>query len=1091
MDRRSMMLAICFAAGQLFGQSNVASVTGIVTDTTEAAVANAEVTIRNLATGILFRTATNEQGVYVAPSLLPGGYSLEVQAPGFKRYQVQRFNLDAAQRLRLDVRLEVGDVQQVVDVQASVTPLMQETSEISKTITAKDIQSIPLNGRIAYSLLALTPGVVARGDDPSNLAYDSQLSVNGSRRGSNAYVIDGASTTHIGGIGERVGSIESIQEFKVLASTYSAEYGRTSGGVITFQVKSGTQEFHGALYEFHRNSVLSANDWANNARGTPRGTLIRNEFGGALGGPAPGFNKKMFFFVNYEGIRDAIPTVQVRTIPDPSLRGGNFSSVPVILYDPLNDQPFAGNVIPQSRLDPAALKFMQLFPAPNTEGIFNSRFGIHTNNWIRQQGRSDNKNFGTMRLDYNPTQNNKFFFTYSHVNEGPRDLVRDFENVLNTQIGPRFRNIRRATFGYTRFLSTALSNEFLASAQRDPRVINPWYDNFDVTRELGIQRRVGTTMPRVSIAGGYGTYGDSRYQDWVHQPATLSNIMTWLRGRHSMKFGAQLYQNQFWYVAGNHLSGTYNFNGEITGRGNVGRNNPVNALADLMLGAVKTADYPVRQIPVNRLNWNLGLFFQDDWKVTRKLTLNLGLRYEFETNQIVRNNVYSRVELGTGQLLVAGRNASRNLNLLNDYLNFSPRFGVAYSANEKTVIRSGFAVFHSNIWVNNGEMVPYPGWTTAQVFPDQGLGRAQPFTFSQGFPNEAADSVPDPLALAAAATVQQPLPVSSVTYNRGDRLPYSFQWNFGVQRDIGFNTVVDVSYVGSRSVKLSRNVPANNPLLEQAPEVVIHRRPIQQVRPYPTYSGFTAVLYDAHAIYNSLQARATRRFSSGLSIDANYTFSKNIDTASLTADSFQIPWQFASIERAISSLDRPQVFTLGLVYELPMGRGKRLFSQNRLLSAVFGNFQTNLLFSASDGVPLTITQINTNLVLSAQRPDVIDPGNVSGKTSRPTFEGPGRRWLIAPSDPAFPFQPSSSLGIGNLGRNTSREPGFVNVNLSIFKGIPIGERVRLELRFEAYNAFNHVNFAGPASANIDNANYGLITGSAPARQMQIGARLSF
>jgi hypothetical protein len=220
------MIAFCFSAGLLLAQSNVASVTGIVSDTTEAAVANAEITIRNLSTGILFRTATNEQGVYVAPSLLPGGYSLEVQAPGFKRYQIPSFNLDAAQRLRLDVRLEVGDVQQVVDVQASVTPLMQESSEVSKTITAKDIQSIPLNGRIAYSLLALTPGVVARGDDPSNLAYDSQLSVNGSRRGSNAYVIDGASTTHIGGIGERVGSIESIQEFKVLASTYSAEYGR-------------------------------------------------------------------------------------------------------------------------------------------------------------------------------------------------------------------------------------------------------------------------------------------------------------------------------------------------------------------------------------------------------------------------------------------------------------------------------------------------------------------------------------------------------------------------------------------------------------------------------------------------------------------------------------------------------------------------------------------------------------------------------------------------------------------------------------------------------------------------------------------------
>lgn len=653
------------------------------------------------------------------------------------------------------------------------------------------------------------------------------------------------------------------------------------------------------------------------------------------------------------------------------------------------------------------------------------------------------------------------------MNEGPRDLVRDFENVLNSEIGPRFRNIRRATAGYTRFLTSAMSVEALASAQRDPRVIEPWYDNFDVMKELGIQRRVGTTLPRISISGGYGAYGDSRYQDWVHQPAALSGIFSWLRGTHSMKFGAQLYQNQFWYTAGDYLSGTYNFTGEVTGNGVAGRNNPINAFADFLIGAVKTADYPVRQIPVNRLNYNLGLFFQDDWKATRRLTLNLGLRYEFETNQIVKNNVYSRVELGTGKLLVAGRNASRNLNLQNDYLNFSPRIGAAYSLDDRTVLRTGFAVFHSNIWVNNGERVAYRGWTSAQAFPDPGIGRSQPFTFAQGFPNEAANVVSDPLALAAAATPARPLSVTSLTYDGRDRMPYSFQWNLGIQRDVGFSTVVDLSYVGSRSVKLSNNVPANQPNLDRAADVVINRIPIQSVRPYPAYTGFSAVLYNAQGIYNSFQAKATRRFSRGLSVDVNYTFSKNIDTASNFADSFQIPWQYASIERALSGLDRPHVFTIGAVYELPFGRRQKWLAGNRVLSAIAGGWQVNSLLSASSGLPFTIRQTNTNTILSAQRPDVADPSRLDGKVDEPSFDGPGgRRWLIAPGQPGFPFRASSNVGIGNLGRNTGREPGFWNLNASVFRSLAITERVRLELRFEGYNALNHVNYREPASANM-------------------------
>lgn len=1090
-----MLKVACFTAALVLSgnlalaQSNVGSITGIITDQAGAVVPGADVTITNRDTGVVNRARSNDEGVYGVPSLIPGRYGVEIQAPGFGSKQVEDLTVESTQKVRLDMTLEAGGVAEQVIVAGGTPLLMKETAEVSETITSTEIRNLPLNSRAPYGLLSLSAGVSATGNDPSDLDYAGGSSINGSRVGSTAFVVDGASTVHIGGIGERIGSVEAIQEFKVLSSTYSAEYGRTSGGVVAFQVKSGTQEYHGSLYEFHRNSVFSANSWENNARGVARPRLLRNEFGFSVGGPVPKTGKKLFFFFSYEGLRDSIPLTRTRTIPDLKVRTGDFSGLPVTITDPLTNRPFPNNVIPANRLDPAAVRTLALFPAPNSAGSA-SQFGIVTGNFIRPGAENDNKNFYVGRVDYNLNDRNRFFFTYSWINEGPRDLGIDFDNVLNTTIGPRFRNIQRGTFGYTRLFSPNLTNEFLLFGQRDPRLITPWFPDFNVATELGIRRSVGTSLPQITISGGYGNFGNSQYENWIHQPVGTSNITTYLRGRHTMRFGAQLYQNQFWYESAGNTSGNYTFVGEITG-GAAGRNNPLNPLADFLLGAVKTAQIPVTQIPVNRFNYNLGLFFNDDWKVTNQLTLNLGLRYEFETNQAIKNNVYSRIDLTTGNLLVAGRNATRNLDLKNDYLNFSPRLGLSYALGDETVIRSGFGIFHSNIWANNGSFATFPGFTGTQSYVDLGLGRAQNFTYVQGFPVEEVPPFSDPLVLFRDASVARPLAVPSATYNANDSIPYIMQWNLSAQRNVGFNTVLDVAYVASRSLHLSRNVPVNNPVLARAADAVIRRVPIQQLRPYPNLTAFNAVFYDASANYNSLQIKATRRFSGGLSIDGNYTFSKNIDTASGTADSFQLPRERADLERALSSLDRPHIFSVGSVYQIPVGTGRRFLNGGGVLAAILGGFQINGILSASSGLPLTITQTNTNLVLSAQRPDVRDISNLSGQTNETVYVGPARRWLIAPTDPNFPFVASSNVGIGNLGRNTSREPGFWNLNLSLFRAFAITERVRFDFRAEAFNALNHVNYLEPASTNINNANYGLIIAAAPPRRVQFGLRLTY
>lgn len=1091
MNLRFCILLLCLTA-TLAGQSNVASITGVVSDSTGAVVPGAAISITNTETGIVSETVSNQSGVYLVPSLIIGQYQVSVKATGFKSQTVQNIALSIGQRLRLDLTLAVGDIAEAIEVTAQAAPLQQETAEVSDTITTQEVINMPLSGRNPYNILALSGGVIPRGRG-SDLDFNENVSINGSRAGNNAFVVDGAYTMNQFGIGERVASIEALQEVKVLASTYSAEFGRTSGGIVTMQIRSGTKDLHGSLYEYHRNDNLSANSWENNARNIARPFLLQNEFGGTLGGAIPFTKQRAFFFGSYEGLRPRSPTTLTRTIPDTRMRAGDFSGSPVIVYDPRTNQPFPGNIIPENRIDPAASKILALLPEANVPGILDTRYGVRTGNYVRAAPSIDNRNMVTARGDYNPTDKVRLFASFTQVSESPRDLVRDFLSPLNTTVGPRVRDMQRLTVGYTHVLAPTVINEALFYGQRDPRRIQPWYPDVDPASAFGIARQAQPGMPSINFSGGFSSYGNSTYENRINAYPGVSDVVSYLRGRHSMRFGFQLVQNSFWSAPAQVTAGSYSFNGEITGRGTAGSANPVNPLADFLLGAVKTAQINVPQLPGKRYSYNFGTFFQDDWKATNRVTLNLGLRYEFETKQQVSNNVYSRIDPTSGQLLVAGKNASRNLDVKNDLMNLSPRLGVAYSLNDKTVIRSGFAIFHSTFWVDNGAEVTFPGWTTAQTFPSRGVGAAQDFSLSQGFAISGGGlGVPDPLALFNAATVSAPLAVNSVSYDPNDNMPYSVQWNFGVQRQVGSSIVVDLAYVASRSVNLERTVAGNSPGLDRSTDVVINRVPIQQVRPFPRIAGFNVVHYDARASFHSFQSKLTRRFANGLSLDANYTFSKNIDTSSGVADSFQIPWENAAIEKSISSLDRTHFFSFGSVYELPFGKGKPLFSDNAILAGVLGGFQVNALFTAGSGEPLNITQTNTNTVLSSQRPNVTDPSNLSGKLSEPLFisQAGARQWLIRSNEAGFPFVRSSNVGIGNLGRNTSRGPGFYNLNLGVFRKFMIWERFSAEIRGEAFNALNTVNFGNP-NTNIDNANYGLITGTAGGRQVQIGLRLAF
>ncbi len=358
-------------------------------------------------------------------------------------------------------------------------------------------------------------------------------------------------------------------------------------------------------------------------------------------------------------------------------------------------------------------------------------------------------------------------------------------------------------------------------------------------------------------------------------------------------------------------------------------------------------------------------------------------------------------------------------------------------------------------------------------------------------PTEGLSRLTDPFEeLKKAAAAKSLLTVASNTYAPSAQLPRTQQWNIAVQRALPWNTAIDVAYVGSRNTSQSRVVAANEPGMAQAEAVNLRGVKLQDARPFPQYSAFNSILYNAYGDYNSLQIKVMRRFKRGFSLNGNFTFSKNTDSSSNYNDSHQIPWEKPEIEHARASLDRPRAATVGWVWELPFGRSKMLGGSNRIASAILGGFQFNGALNTADGLPFTITQNKQNLILSAQRPNVLNPSNLSGR-QEPEFSGVGRRWLLPRTSADFPFVQSGNLGIGNLGRNTSREPGYWNMNMSMFRTFRVAERMKLELRGEAFNALNHVNFRKPVSTDITNLSYGLTTAASPARNIQLGLRLTF
>lgn len=1109
----ALAIAVPVAAQDLNG-----SISGTVTDASRAVIPGAEVTIANPSTNtIAYRGKTNEAGVFLAPALSVGQYDISIAAKGFKTQKLTGITLQINQRARADAMLEPGELTETITVSAEAGGQVEaESSSVGAIINTSQVGNLPLPSRNVLNLLTLIPGVSSGGAATGINA--NQMSINGSRTLNSEFTVDGVSVVSgsTGGL-TRLPSTEAIREFKVLTSGYSAEYGRTSGGSVSMIVTSGSNQLHGGAYEYFRNEALNANNFFRNLRGQERPSDRYNQFGGKLGGPVllPKVYRgrdRTFFFVNYEELRRIVPFTQTATIPDSSYRNGDFSASSVPVIDPLSGQSFAGNRIPASRIDSAAAKFLSYLPTPNSPGSADAAASRSINNYINAGSNHPGNKEITARLDHNLGSQARVYGRVTHYrNFDPG--TPDLPGPLNFQVGDSFTTGYQTSLGYTHTWRPTLISELNFGFMRDNPKIDPPSLGINVQSALGIERSTAAVTPVVSVSG-WASMGvnSNTWRRQINNNYQWSGMLTKVAGGHVVKVGFQKRNNQFnVYNPGGNFAGFYNFNGSITNN-QKNSGNAINSMADFLLGTVKTAGYDLAQPPTGRRNYNIGAFVQDDWKVSSRLTVNLGLRWEYESPMTVANGMYSQISPFTGRLLVADKNASSTLDLVGAKKNFAPRVGFAYSLDRKTVIRSAFGMFYSQIFSNLGGVVPYPGFTVTQRYNDLGPGIAQPFAFRQGTPLLAALNVDDPFFVERQATIANPL-TGGAQFGEVNPMPYAEQWNFGLQRELSPGLILDASYVGTHGVHLPLSLPFNQVPFAIAEQVASQgsSAATQAARPWPTVAGFGAFMHAGGSSYHALQVKGSRQFSRNFGFTVNYTLSKSIDDGSglfsfsqpSGLDAGQFVNLFRRLDRGLSQFDRRHNFAAA--FQFRTGGSKWL-----------RDFEVDPILTARDGLMDTVNQNNLHPDASQQRPGVVDT-NGGGYAPQMTDEGTAIRYLLSPNDPKFPFVPTGPLFtgsgasrknvlpfvIGNLGRNMTRLPGELNLDLAVSRRIPIRERLTLMIRAEAFNILNHTNLDGPNTsltvtsdprsglAVFNSPSFGLITSAKSARFMQLVARIEF
>lgn len=1133
--------------------SQVATLTGRITDPSGAVVPQATVVARAVETGVSTATESTSDGYYTLPALPPGRYEVTINKNGFVPLRQTGIELAVQQVARLDVTLKVGAVTETIEVRAQTTLLESESSTVGQVIGNRQVTELPLLGRNTYALAMLVPGV-RNSAGVNNLVIDQIstvfYSINGQRANSNEFLLDGAPNSAASSNQPVINANpDMVQEFKVETNNFAAEYGRAAGGVFNVVTRSGTNELHFSLYEFLRNDKLNANDFFANRSGTKRAPFRFNQFGGTVGGPVviPGVyngRNRTFFFANTEIVRFIQGITFTATLPEPRHLSGDFSQArlgdgrAVTIYDPATTRAnpaggfirsaFPGNVIPAARIDPVARNVARLFPAPTAPG---SALGVI--NYTRTDGNRVPKDSYSFRGDHNITNANRIFARYSYD---------DTPFIRAPAYGPEFRNIA-PTAGpqvFTRWNSVledshvftpTLLGVFRYSATRLINRRRPYSDNFDITSiGLPAYMREGMvdplSLPAMQITGYSvtgsipnivvgGVIGATDLITFGHTLQTAQANFTKNLTRHTFKFGGEFRSVQFNTQQTGDTATNFNFTPQWTQGPNPIQSSAVAGLglATFLLGIPAGGVNPAPALAMTQKYH--ALFFQDSWKVTPNLTVNWGVRYDYETPRTDRFNQLTNFDyLAASPLRAAGLNLAGGLTFVGvggqsrfnanpDRNNIAPRLGIAYKLTPKTVIRAGGGLFYATTTGVGGAAGSFgvSGFqaATSIVTSLDGVTPVVKWSdpYSGGLFNRPTGS-----RLALATLLGQ----SVQFYDRGNVTPYSAQWNFNIQRETAGNILVELGYAGSRGLFFTESRQFNqlphemlslgdalrqqvtNPFFGQITVGTLAQRTVaraQLLRPFPHFDAVSSQNASwASSAFHAFEAKAEKRYTSGLSILAAYTFSKLMDYAAgpfagetLGASAFQSHYNLAA-EWSPSTLDQTHRYILNAVYELPFLRQSKTPAAKLL-----GGWQIGGIWSSYSGGPLGVTSAvnNTFSQGGGQRPNW---SGVNGCLSNPTPQ----RWL---DGSVFLNPPPYSFGNAPRTFNGCRSDGTAQVDFTLTKNTRFRERWNLQFRAEVFNISNSARFA-PPNQNFGNPQFGIVNAQANLpRIVQFGLKLIY
>ena len=1056
--------------------------TGTVTDATGAVIIGAEVKASNVSTGLTYTAVTNATGTYVLPSLPVGEYQLICEFSGFKKVRRGGVILETGYARTLDVALEVGAVTEAVEVKAATPLLESESSSVGQLIERSAVMNMPLESHRSGSLVRLMGNVAFTSE--ASAEQIPVFSIAGGRGRDQTWYLDGVIDQNLTLVNHTLTMnppAESLQEFKVEGNNSAAEFGRAGGGLILMTTRSGTNKYHGALYEFLRNDKLDARTFFSPSKAP----LRYNIFGTSVGGPI--VKNRTFFFFNYEGSRRRTPSTITYVVPHAPEITGDFSRrTDVKVLDPLTATQFPGNTIPASRIDPVGQAFAKLYPAPNI--AINDVTGAPRSNYIVNVSDQLNQNFYTTRVDHNVSAKARVYGRYSYV-EAPNIAQGAFPNQFADSRATTNANQQHNAMGSWIFnhLPNVMSEVRFVYFQKfgGPHALGTGSGK---NGEFGLRGVNEDNLARVSPTG-LTAIGSANQQE-VNGPMTTIQVpynLTWVKARHQIKSGFEFRHSSNYHERNNLAGGSFSFTDRATGYG----------LATLLLGWTTSADI-LDALPEQQRSDGYAVYIQDDWKVTSKLTLNLGLRWEMDTPYWEESNRQNSFDLhainpvsGTpGIVTFAGRDGRSKYANNFDKNDFAPRFGFAYRAPWNVVVRGGYGIQYMQSYGFLGQW-PTLGFGIIQTFTSPDGGFTPAFRFRDGMPLPVQESLgPGFGAVAVGATTRTSPDFLQQNFPTG----YMQQWNLGIQKQLGGNMLAEVAYVGNVGHKLSstRNASLNMIPLTNGRGPA---RQDQRLRPFPQFSDvLLAGPPWGNSNFNSLNLKLEKRYSNGLNFMMNYTWSKFLDDQESQQEigggagdygSGYTHTELRRLDKSLSGNDIRHRYIGSAVYDLPFGHGRAWDISNRVFEKIAGGWRTGVIAEFRDGVPYgVVEQTNhTNTFSASQRPNLVRNPDLGGGRSRSTF--------IAQYFDTSAFQDPGVGVFGNSPRTICCGPGLASLDFSLQKRFALTEKAGLSFRTDCYNLPNRPNFADP-NLSRGNAAFGRISGTrGTARLIQFNLRLEF